>query len=63
MEAKIPALYFGVEDFAHLHRPTDDYDTLTHDFYVRAVETMIAAIRAFDADLDLVERGRTQKRP
>ncbi len=37
IEAKIPALYFGVEDYAQHHKATDDYETMTFDFYVRAV--------------------------
>jgi hypothetical protein len=52
MEAGIPALYIGVEDFANLHKPGDDYDTMTHAFYVRAVETIIELVREFDAGAD-----------
>ena len=48
-QAKIPCLYFGVEDFENHHKATDKYDTMTHDFYVRVVETMIQATKAFDA--------------
>ena len=48
-QAKIPCLYFGVEDFDNHHKATDKYDTMTHDFYVRAVETMIQVTKAFDA--------------
>ncbi len=48
-QAKIPCLYFGVEDFENHHKATDKYDTMTYDFYVRVVETMIAVTRAFDA--------------
>ena len=51
MEAGIPALLFSVEDEAHHHRASDDYGTLTHDFYVRAVETIIDVIETFDAQL------------
>ena len=57
MEAKIPALYFGVEDFSNHHKASDDYETMTHDFYVRVVETMVRVVREFDAGLDLVSRG------
>jgi hypothetical protein len=58
MSAKIPALYFGVEDFDQHHKPTDDYETMTLDFYVRAVETLIKAVQDFDAHLDeLKPRG------
>ena len=48
LEAGLPALYFGVEDYAQLHRPTDDFDTMTLPFYVHAVETIIAVLREFD---------------
>ncbi len=55
MQAKIPALYFGVEDFDQHHKDTDDFETMTFDFYVRAVETMVQAVREFDAHLDRIE--------
>jgi Zn-dependent M28 family amino/carboxypeptidase len=48
-QAKIPCLYFGVEDFENHHKATDTYETMTLDFYVRVVETMIQVTRAFDA--------------
>jgi len=49
IEAGIPGLYFGVEDYAQQHQPTDDFETMTQGFYVRAVETLIAAVQEFDA--------------
>ena len=52
MEAGIPALYFGVEDFEQHHKATDDYETITFDFYVRAVETLVRVVKEFDANLD-----------
>ncbi|HUR19685.1 MAG TPA: M20/M25/M40 family metallo-hydrolase, partial [Vicinamibacterales bacterium] len=48
-QAKIPCLYFGVEDFENHHKATDKYDSMSHDFYVRAVETMVQVTKAFDA--------------
>ena len=39
-QAKIPFIYIGVEDFDQHHKATDDYETISHDFYVRAVETV-----------------------
>jgi hypothetical protein len=48
-QAKIPCLYFGVEDFENHHKATDKYESMSHDFYVRAVETMVQVTRAFDA--------------
>lgn len=51
MEAGIPALYFGVEDFDQHHQATDKFETMTFDFYIRAVETMVQATQYFDAHL------------
>jgi Zn-dependent M28 family amino/carboxypeptidase len=49
LEAGIPALYFGVEDYEHLHKPSDDFETIDQAFYVHAVETLIDTLIAFDA--------------
>jgi Zn-dependent M28 family amino/carboxypeptidase len=57
-DAKIPCLYFGVEDFDQHHRSTDDYETMTYAFYVRAVETMVQAAQEFDAHADDVLKAR-----
>jgi Zn-dependent M28 family amino/carboxypeptidase len=51
-EAGLPALYIGVEDFEHLHRPSDDYANMTHEFFVNAVETIRLLIEEFDKALD-----------
>jgi len=55
---KMPFIYLGVEDESQHHKPTDDYETITYDFYIRAVETSIALIRNFDTHLDLIAKGR-----
>jgi Zn-dependent M28 family amino/carboxypeptidase len=57
-QVKIPAIYLGVEDFAQHHKATDDYETMTHDFYIRAVETVIAVVKEFDAHLDAIGKSR-----
>jgi Zn-dependent M28 family amino/carboxypeptidase len=51
IQAGIPGLYVGVEDYEHYHRPSDDYETLTHAFYVNAVETIRLLIDEFDRGL------------
>jgi Zn-dependent M28 family amino/carboxypeptidase len=62
IQAGIPALYFGVEDFEHHHQATDDYETMSYDFYVRAVETLVQAIERFDANLDsIAAAGRVSR--
>lgn len=52
IEAGVPAAYVGVSDFDLHHHPDDDFDSLTADFYVRAVETIIALVEAIDAALE-----------
>jgi Zn-dependent M28 family amino/carboxypeptidase len=48
--AGIPFLYFGVEDHADYHKASDEFDTITPEFYVHAIETVIGAVRAVDAN-------------
>ena len=61
--AKIPCLYFGVEDFDQHHKATDDFATMTYGFYVRAIETMVRAVEEFDKSLDDVAKARGAKEP
>lgn len=49
--AKIPFIYFGVEDHKDYHKPTDDFQNIQPEFYVRAVETILEAVKGFDKDL------------
>jgi Zn-dependent M28 family amino/carboxypeptidase len=50
-EKGIPFLYFGVEDHAHYHKPTDVFENIHSDFYVGAVETILSFVLALDEDL------------
>lgn len=52
--AGIPFIYFGVEDEAQHHKPTDDFETITRDLFVGAANTILAAIRKFDANLEAI---------
>ena len=49
--AKIPFIYFGVEDHTDYHKPTDDFANIHPEFYVRAVETILKAARTLDKEL------------
>ncbi|HYN06909.1 MAG TPA: M28 family peptidase [Vicinamibacterales bacterium] len=60
-EVKIPFIYLGVEDFEHIHKSTDDYGNMSHDFFVRAVETAVRVIQEFDAHLDAIA-GEARRR-
>jgi Zn-dependent M28 family amino/carboxypeptidase len=48
---KIPFVYFGVEDHKDYHKPSDDFETLTPDFYAGAAETILDALKALDAGM------------
>ena len=50
-EAGIPFVYFGVEDEAQHHKATDDPETITREFFAGAANTILAALRVFDANL------------
>lgn len=49
---QIPFVYFGVEDHKDYHRPTDDFETISRDFYVAAAETILEAVAALDAGME-----------
>jgi hypothetical protein len=55
---RIPYLYFGVEDHAGYHRPSDEASAITPVFYGRAMETVLDVILDLDRDLDPVARAR-----
>jgi len=49
----IPWVYFGVEDHADYHEPTDDVERIDPDELTSAVQTILMGIRALDAALPL----------
>ncbi len=46
--AKIPFVYFGVEDHADYHKPTDTADKIIRGFFVDVAETILSAILRLD---------------
>jgi hypothetical protein len=60
MEAGVPALYVGVDDQAYLHKATDDFASMMPDFYVRAVDALIALVRELDEAADEIVRARAR---
>jgi len=46
---KIPFLYFGNEDHAAYHKPTDDFKDITPAFYIDAVKIILSVFEAIDA--------------
>jgi len=57
-QAGIPFIYFGVEDEAQHHKATDDAETVTKEFFVGAANTILAAVRSFDANLEAIRARR-----
>ena len=47
-KAKIPFLYFGNEDHAAYHQPTDDFEDITPQFYKNSVEIILSVFEAID---------------
>ncbi|MBV9924194.1 MAG: M28 family peptidase [Acidobacteria bacterium] len=60
-KAGIPFVYFGVEDHKDYHKPTDDYETLTLDFFVGAAETVLDAVETLDAELEAATKAGAKK--
>jgi Zn-dependent M28 family amino/carboxypeptidase len=56
--AKIPYVYFGVEDHKDYHKPTDDFENINPAFYVHAVETILDALKSFDKNLPEIEKQK-----
>ena len=61
-EAGIPFIYFGVEDHADYHRPTDDVSRIDPGFFVAATRAITLFARLVDADPAAIESARTVSR-
>jgi Zn-dependent M28 family amino/carboxypeptidase len=48
--AGIPFLYFGNEDHKDYHGPNDDFELMTHDFYINAVTIILSVIDIIDSE-------------
>ena len=51
-KAGIAFVYLGVEDHPDYHQPSDDFEKIDTDWYLKAVETAIMVSEAADAQLD-----------
>jgi Zn-dependent M28 family amino/carboxypeptidase len=57
-QAGIPFIYFGVEDEAQHHQPTDDAETVTKKFFVGAANTILTAVQRFDKNLEAIRQKK-----
>lgn len=48
----IPFLYFGVEDHANYHKPTDTFENINQAFYVKSTEAILSCVLAMDRALN-----------
>ncbi|WP_262696102.1 M20/M25/M40 family metallo-hydrolase [Kordiimonas aquimaris] len=49
--ADIPFLYFGVEDHPHYHQPSDEFESVPVEFFIRSLKTVVTAVHAVDEQL------------
>lgn len=49
--AGIPHLYFGVEDHPDYHKPTDDFDKVDQDWFLRSVDSVVMVAIEMDRQL------------
>jgi Zn-dependent M28 family amino/carboxypeptidase len=50
--AGVPFLYFGVEDHADYHAPTDDVERINKPFFLKAAQVVLGTIVELDRHLD-----------
>lgn len=50
-DAQVPHIYFGVEDHADYHKPSDSFGHIDQQFYVNAVNLILKCTKALDAEL------------
>ena len=55
-DAKVPFVYFGVEDHADYHKPTDTADKINHGLFVDVAETILDSVLALDRARETVEQ-------
>lgn len=53
-EAGIPYLYLGVEDHKDYHKPTDTFENIDQDTFLKSVETVVQITMALDEQLEEV---------
>ena len=51
----IPFLYFGVEDHADYHKPSDDFENINPDFFYSASTAILKSIISLDKNLDRIK--------
>lgn len=50
--AGIPHIYFGVEDHVDYHKPSDDFEKIDQDWFLKSIDSVVMMAIAMDAKLD-----------
>lgn len=50
--AGIPHVYFGVEDHPDYHKPSDDFDKIDQEWFLKSIDTVVMVAAAMDDQLD-----------
>jgi Zn-dependent M28 family amino/carboxypeptidase len=50
-DAGVPFLYFGVEDHADYHAPSDTFDNINQAFFVSVADLLVDVAATVDANL------------
>ncbi len=50
--AGIPHIYFGVEDHVDYHKPSDDFEKIDQDWFLKSIDSVVMMAIAMDDDLD-----------
>lgn len=54
----IPHIYFGVEDHPDYHKPSDDFENVDQDWFLKSVDTLIMMSEAMDENLEEIYEMR-----
>lgn len=58
--AGIPHLYLGVEDHPDYHKPSDDFEKVDQNWFLRSVETVVMTAKAADEQLDVIAEMKSE---
>ena len=50
--AGIPHIYFGVEDHVDYHKPSDDFENVDQDWFLKSIDSVVMIAIAMDAQLE-----------
>lgn len=59
----IPFLYFGVEDHAGYHHPSDDFEAITPAFFKTTVDVILSTLKVLDENLQEIRAQTASEKP